>query len=127
MQHQIRRLNQRCNIHIVPVIPCKFDNVNAKIRYFNHLVVHELVQHFSRIFIVEGIQHLADPSNGRLAAKYFRYPDTSGLHLNETGIAHLVRSIKNSVFNGRHMGSWVHNSRSFANTLKTGLPSPGFR
>ncbi len=125
--HQIRKLNQKCHIHVVPVIPCKADDINVKIGRFNNLVVNELVQHFSRLFIVEGTHHFADFSNGRLAAKYLNYPDTSGLHLNKVGIASLVRFIKNSIFQARHIGSRVHNRRTFANTLGPGTFVPGNR
>ena len=55
----------------------------------------------------------------------FRYPDTSGLHLNKAGIAHLVTCIKNSLFQGRHIGSRIHNERTFADTLGTGPLGPG--
>ncbi len=117
----MRRVNPRCNVFIVPVIPCKSDIINRKIGYFNQLVCNELVQHFSRLFVVEGTQNLADPYSYQLADRYSKKPDASGLHLNEKGISVLVTMIKSSIFRSKSIGmsGKVHNSRLYSSALST--------
>ncbi len=122
----IRRLNKNCNIHITPVIPTKSNKVNVKIQHFNNLVAHELTQYFPKLFVVSGTRDFADP-NGLLSDRYAKSNDRSGLHLNKFGIAHLVRSIKQSIFQGKSMGSKVHSNRAFSNAVQYGRNFPDYR
>ncbi len=106
----------------MPVIPSKSDTTNRNIGHFNDLVVHELVQDFSKLFIVWGTGQFANINTGQLADRYHKSPDPCGLHLNKYGISRLVSMIKQSVFQARSIGGSgkVHNSRLYSNTLRTG-------
>ncbi len=117
---EIRVFNKHCKIFIVPVIPSCSENTNKNIGYFNDLVVNGLVQHFKKLFIVWGTSQFADVSSGRLAPRFCKSPDPSGLHLNRLGTSHLVRIIKNRIFESRRIGNRVHSSRSYANVTVTG-------
>ncbi len=124
---QIRQLNKKSNIHIVPVIPSKSNETNKKIMYFNHLVCNELIQHFPKLFIVKGTQDFADPYSAQLADRYSKKPDPCGLHLNDKGIAKLVSLIKVSIFEAKIVGNKVHNSRLFSSVVDEGPPNPRHR
>ncbi len=124
---QIRLLNPLCKLFIVPVIPSKSDTTNRNIGQFNNLIVHELVQHFSKLFIVWGTGQFADMNTGQLANRYHKSPDPCGLHLNKAGISCLVRMIKESLFQAKVIGSRVHSNRSYSNVLSTGLRGPVHR
>ncbi len=122
----VRRINPRSNVFIVPVIPCRSDAVNRKIGYFNQLVCTQLVQHFPRLFIVEGTQDFADPYSYQLADRYSKKPDPSGLHLNGKGVSILVVMIKRTIFQAKSRGSRVHSSKSYAKAaavdMEPGVP-----
>ncbi len=124
----IRSMNAQCKVFVVPVIPCKSDVVNRKIMYFNQLVCNELVQHFSRLHIVEGTQDFADPYSNQRADRFAKNPDPSGLHLNDRGISRLVSKIKGTIYQAKSIGrDEVHNNRSYVNTLKLEPYGPDIR
>ncbi len=124
---QIRLINPLCKLFLVPVIPSKSDITNRNIGHFNNLVVHELVQHFSKLFIVWGTGEFTDNDTGRLANRFHKSPDPCGLHLNRFGTSRLVVMIKQSIFQAKDIGSRIHNSRSFANVTGTGTSPPVHR
>ena len=80
----VRKLNPRCRIFIVPVIPSRAQEDVDKINYFNGLIARQLVQHFPRLFIVLGMHEFSDV-RGSLAGRYDT-GDRTGLQLNTKGI-----------------------------------------
>jgi len=93
----IKQLNKRIRVFIVPVIPSRFENINCKIRDFNRFIA-EFSQKFSNTHIVEGMGELADRTTGALATRFARNPDPSGLHVNDLGTCVIVKNIKHAIF-----------------------------
>ena len=123
---QIREFNPLCKLYVVPVIPSKSDTTNTNVGYFNNLVVNELVQHFSKLYIVWGTDQFVDNMTGRLSSRFNSASDSSGLHLNKVGMIRLVRMIKDSIFDSKKFGSKVHSSRLYSSALRDG-PHPHHR
>ena len=122
----IRQLNKRCRVLVVPVIPSRFVNINYKIGDFNRMI-NALPHLFPNVSIVEGIGELADRSNGALATRFARQPDPSGLHVNGIGISILVRCIKVAIFKTKSrnqgQGKVVSNMR-YAKVVDRGASPP---
>ena len=116
----IRKLNPRCRLLLVPVLPSRNSKTVDKIRYFNTLICNELVQHFSRLFVVPNINLFANPRTGVLDRQYDIPHDKTGLHLNRLGVSWLVREIKSCVFEAGRTGSKVHSNRSYSSAVTTG-------
>jgi hypothetical protein len=96
---EIRQLNGRCHVFVVPVIPTQFEHINCKIRDFNRIVTTELPRIFSRLSIVSGVGELADRNRGGvLDGRFSRKQDPSGLHVNNIGISIIVSCIKAAIF-----------------------------
>ena len=116
----IRKLNPRCRLFVVPVLPSRNAAHVDRIRYFNRLICHELVQHLPRLFIVKNIHLFAEPRTGVLSRQYDITHDRTGLHLNELGVRYLVSEIKECVFGAKKAGNRVHSNRLFSSAVTTG-------
>ncbi len=116
---QIRHLNPKCKLFIVPVIPSRASKNTRKIGYFNHLIRNELVQYFPRLYVVSGTDELYD-EQGTLAHK-FDANDRTGLHLNWKGVSVVVQRIKQCIFQVKK-GSRLQSNRLYSRALITGGP-----
>jgi hypothetical protein len=126
---EIRQLNKRCQVFIVPVIPTRYVNINQKVWDFNKIATSELPRLFSKLSIVEGIGELADRSSGgTLGTRFRRNPDPSGLHINDIGISLVVKCIKTSIFKvksrNQGKGGKVVSNMPYAAVTATGASPP---
>ena len=126
---EIRQLNKRCQVFIVPVIPTRYVNINQKVWDFNKIVVNELPRLFSKLSIVGGIGELVDRTNGgTLGTRFRRNPDPSGLHINNVGISLVVKCIKTSIFKAKSRnqgkGSKVVSNMPYAKVADTEASLP---
>ena len=126
---EIRQLNKRCRVFIVPVIPTRYININHKVVDFNNIASRELPRMFPKLFIVRGIGELVDRSNGgTLATRFRRNPDPSGLHINNIGVSLVVGCIKSSIVQAKSRnqgtGSKVSNTPYSAVAGTSGASSP---
>ena len=115
---EVKKLNPRCRILIVPVIPSRAQEDVDKINYFNSLITRQLVQHFPNLFIVSGMHEFSD-ERGNLAGRYDT-GDRTGLHLNTKGIRVLAGYIKSAIFQAKSSGRKVHSNRLYSSAVKTG-------
>jgi hypothetical protein len=119
---EITRLNSRCKIHIMPVLPTKFANVNRKIIYFNDLLFDDLVKCFPRISLVRGSGQFADSSSGMLSEKLSRRKGDP-LHINDAGVCILIRRIKESLFQKKKTSRNAQGNRT-STVSQAGPPGP---
>ncbi len=114
---QIRSLNPRCQLFIVPIVPSRTHKNTRKINFFNNLIVNELVQYIPRLYIASGLEELCD-EQGTLARKFDNH-DRTGLHLNSKGVSVVVQRIKQCIFQVKR-GNKVQSNRLYSSALITG-------
>ena len=111
---EIKKLNKRCNIFIVPVLPTKLINVNRKITDFNGLIFRDLPQSCDNVSFID-VSQFVDRRNGLLLESLSRSSEDP-LHISSSGVGILVRLIKTCIFQ-RKRSSKIHSSRSLSSIV----------
>ena len=97
----IRRLNSKTNLFIVPILPTKSHQYNWKALYFNSRIFRDLGKLGLGVIHVDGVQNLLDSNDllsERLSRQFDRHNRLDLLHLNDIGVKIFARVIKKSVF-----------------------------
>ena len=99
---QIRQLNAKANIFVVPILPTKDHDLNRRAIYFNSLIFNDLEHSHLGVIHVLGLDSLLD-DNGLLSERFSRQFDNNGrrdvLHLNESGVRRFAGMInKRAIF-----------------------------
>ena len=99
---QIRQLNAKANIFVVPILPTKNHELNRRAIYFNSLIFNDLEHSHLGVIHVLGLDSLLD-DNGLLSERFSRQFDNNGrrdvLHLNESGVRRFAGMInKRAIF-----------------------------
>ncbi len=98
---QIRQINAKSNIFVVPVLPTKNHDFNKRAIYFNSLIFSDLERSRLGVIHVLGLESLLD-DNGLLSRRFSKEFDSNGrrdvLHLNENGVRRFAGMIKRSIF-----------------------------
>ncbi len=99
--NDIIQVNKRSKIYVNTLLPTKLADCNRKVKYFNKLIVEDLVNSYNEIKVINSYYKFAD-SRGHLTQHLSRelssdnQPDV--LHLNKIGLRVLSVVIKNSIF-----------------------------
>ena len=95
---EIKRLNRKCKIFVVPALPSKSVSLNRIILDFDDLLINDLTQACGYVSSVRGISEFVDHHTGLLRESLSRSRDDP-LHINSAGHGLLVRTIKKAIFN----------------------------
>ena len=112
---EIKKLNKRCKIFVVPVLPTKLVTVNRKIMIFNDFILHDLRQSIDSVSIVGGSARFLDRATGLLSESLSKYHNDP-LHINSAGVGMLVKFIKESIFQ-RKQGRKTHSNKDGSPTV----------
>ena len=121
----IRRLNSKTNLFIVPILPTKSNEYNRKALYFNSRIFRDLDKLGLGVIHVDGIQGFVDSSgllSQVLSRQFDRYDRIDLLHLNNTGVRRFAGLIKRAVFSRLTRGAEKRNGTSTPTRRRTGSP-----
>ena len=117
---EIKKLNKKCKIFVVPVLPTKLMTVNRKIIRFNDFIFDDLARSFECVSTVEGSAQFLDRDSGLLSESLSRYRGDP-LHINSAGVGMLVTFIKNAIFQ-RKKSSKNHSNKAGGSTVSRRPP-----
>ena len=112
---EIKKLNKRCKIFVVPVLPTKLVTVNRKIIIFNNFILDDLRQSIDSVSIVGGSARFLDRATGLLSESLSKYHNDP-LHINSAGVGMLVKFIKEAIFQ-RKKGRKTHSNKDGSPTV----------
>ena len=105
--NQIKQLNQKCVVHVCPLLPTKDALLNRRVNCFNSFLSKGLASMSSDVQHVQGFHGFAD-YDGMLVHQLSKTTDWNDkpdmLHLNNLGARVLAGLIKQSIFSRLHKG-----------------------
>ncbi|KAL5252855.1 hypothetical protein ACHWQZ_G015579 [Mnemiopsis leidyi] len=126
---QIRSVNRRANIFVVPVLPTGSHEFNQRAIDFNRMLFDDM----SRSGLGVGVEHVSGldsllDSNGLLSGRFSRRFDKNGrrdvLHLNHTGTRYFARLIKSCIFSRLNRSAERRKSRRSSGSAGPTPPPP---
>jgi hypothetical protein len=113
----IQKLHPTCKLYICPVLPCKRQDVNNKIRVFNTFIFDDLIQTTFGVAVVQGFdQFLARNQEWSLSDALYK-PDPTGLHINGGGTRLLVMLIKQCMYASKFDKGRISSNKTYRNAL----------
>lgn len=112
---EIKRINNRCMIFILPVLPTKLMSINRKVMDFNNLIISDLPCACDSVTIIGGVTQFLDRFSGLLSESLSGSRGDT-LHINGSGVALMVRLIKTTIFQKKRPGM-VHSNRTYSSAV----------
>ena len=111
---QIKLINKKCKIFVVPALPTKSAALNLKVMDFNQHLIWDLPNTCADVSHVSGVARFLDERSGLLSESLSKSRDDP-LHISPGGKALLVRLMKDAIFARR---SGKRDSRHFSTVAK---------
>ena len=94
-------VNKRARVYVSTLLPTKCENVNTKLKLFNHLISNDLSKSFKNIRVINNFSRFSDVAGflaPGLSREYNSHGEPDQLHLNDSGLRVFSYLIKSTLF-----------------------------